>query len=395
MLQMREHFLLEPGLTFLNHGSFGACPRVVMRAQQEVLLEIERNPVVFLGRRSAERLRRARDALGEFIGASGADLVFVENATVGVNIVAQSLELQAGDEILSSDHEYGACEEAWRRVCKKTGANYRTVAVPMPFDAARMVADFTKAITPATRVLFISHVTSPTALVFPLDELIEVAHRQGVRVVVDGAHGPAFLDLALLDSGVDFYTGNCHKWMCAPKGAGFLYVRADQQAIIKSPIISWGQVANVDGGPSPVEGFTGTSALERELQWIGTRDPSAALSVPAAIEFMAQHDWPRRRQHCRDLAQDLGQELTARLQGRPVASHRMDAQMVAVALPECDGETLRERLYQEHAIEMPVTRHAGRPYARVSVQVYNTEAELQHLTEVLPRIAREVAAAAS
>jgi isopenicillin-N epimerase len=238
-------------------------------------------------------------------------------------------------------------------------------------------------------------VTSPTALIFPLEQLIALAHRHGILVVVDGAHGPAFLDLALADSKVDYYTGNCHKWMCAPKGAGFLYVRSDHQASIASPIISWGQVANVDGGPSPVDGFTGSSALERELQWLGTRDPSAALSVPAAIDFMQRHDWRKRRQLCRDLAQEVGRELAHQIGGRSVLTHRIEAQMVAVALPKCDGEVVRERLYQEHGIEMPVTRHAGQPYARVSVQVYNTEAELQRLVEVLPPLVREVAAASA
>ena len=222
-------------------GSFGACPRVVIEAQQQFQLEMERNPVEFLGRRSAARLAVARSALAQFVGTSASNLVFVDNATVGVNILAHSIELRAGDEILASDHEYGACEAAWHKRCRETGAIYRSVEVKLPFDAEQMVEAFRAAITPATRVLFVSHITSPTALLFPIEQLTELAHQHGILMVIDGAHGPALVDLELDALKPDFYTGNCHKWMCAPKGAGFIYARPDRHLLVSSPIISWGQ----------------------------------------------------------------------------------------------------------------------------------------------------------
>jgi isopenicillin-N epimerase len=377
VLAMREHFLLDPDLIFLNHGSFGACPRVVIEAQHQILLEIERNPVDFMGRRSATELGIARQAVAQFVGTSRANLVFVENATVGVNILAHSIALHAGDEVLASDHEYGACQEAWRQRCRQTGAVYRSIEITLPFDPEQMVEAFRDAITPATRVLFFSHITSPTAL---------LAHQHGIMVVIDGAHGPGFVDLGLDALNVDFYTGNCHKWMCSPKGAGFVYVRPDRQSLIASPIVSWGQVQALGGDRAALDAFTGSSAIERQLQWLGTRDLSAALSVPAALRFFETHDWWQKRAECRLLAQQFALELAERLDTDPLCLHRIDAQMVAVALPECNGEALRQRLFDAHAIEMPVTHHAGRQYARVSVQAYNTKRELDLLLEVLPQV---------
>ena len=393
MLAMREHFLLDPDLIFLNHGSFGACPRVVIEAQHRIQLEMERNPVEFFGRRSASELLLAREALAQFVGTSAANLVFVENATVGVNILAHSIALQPGNEILASDHEYGACQAAWRQRCRQSGALYRSVEVPLPFDAEQMVAAFRDAITPATRVLFVSHITSPTALVFPVEQLIELAHQHGILVVIDGAHGPGFLHLDLDALEVDFYTGNCHKWMCSPKGAAFVYARPDRQCLIQSPIISWGQVEADDLARAALDAFTGQSAIERQLQWLGTRDLSAALSVPFALQFFEVHDWWKKRAACRLLAQQFKSEMEQRLDATPLGPPRFDAQMVAIALPECNGEALRQRLFDLHAIEMPVTHHAGRQYARVSVQAYNSKAELDLLLQVLPELLHQLDAA--
>jgi isopenicillin-N epimerase len=387
---MRQHFLLDADLIFLNHGSFGACPRVVISAQQQFQRDMERNPVEFLGRRSAALLGLAREALAQFVGTSASDVVFVENATVGVNILAHSIALEPGDQVLASDHEYGACEQAWRTRCRHTGASYRTFEVALPFDAGQMIESCRKAITPATRVLFVSHITSPTALLFPIEQLIELAHQHGIMVVIDGAHGPALVDVKLDQLKVDFYTGNCHKWMCAPKGAGFVYARPDRQAMIDSPITSWGQVGAApgapEGAPMAIAAFTGSSALERQLQWLGTRDPSAALSVPAALQFFEANDWWRKRAVCRELAQQLADDLHERLGQPRVSLHRIDAQMVAIALPECDGEALRQCLFDRHRIEMPVTQQNGRQFARVSVQAYNTREELELLLAVLPRL---------
>jgi isopenicillin-N epimerase len=381
---MRQHFLLEPGLVFLNHGSFGACPKAVFDVRQEILKEVERDPVDFYSRRFSGLLEAAREALGSFLGAYAQDLAFVDNATVGVNIVAQSLKLGPGDEVLASDHEYGACAAAWQFNCARNGSTYRQFQIAVPFDAGQALEAFKRALTPATRVVFLSHVTSPTALVLPIKQMIEIAHRHGALVAIDGAHGPAFLDLDLERLEPDFYTGNCHKWMCAPKGAAFLYVRRHHHALIQSPVISWGHVEFDPDEPSPLAAMTGASALERQLQWLGTRDISAALSVPSAIDFMRQHDWPRRRAECRALAQRFAPRLAARLGTYALDPHGVDAQMVSIALPQCDAARVSDTLYQRHRIEMPVMHHAGVQLARYSVQVYNTEPELELLLDALP-----------
>lgn len=380
---MRDAFLLDPGTVFLNHGSFGACPRVVLEAQQRWQLEMERNPVLFLGRRSAALLAEARDALAGLVGARRDDLVFVPNATTGVNIVAQSLALAPGDEVLATDHEYGACDAAWQQVCARRGASYRRVAVPLPFEPAAFAARVLDAVTPRTRLVFASHLTSTTALLFPLADLCARTRERGVATLIDGAHAPGQIDLDLDALGADFYVGNCHKWLCAPKGTGFLHARAEHHGALHAPVISWGYVAEAEGGHTGFDAYAGRTLLERRLQWQGTRDVSAFLAVPAAIAFQRAHDWPRRRAQCHDAAVALMHRVGARNGLAPIAPDACFAQMVAIPVRSGDAAELRRRLYERHGIEVPVTRHGGSTFVRASVQVYNAEADLAALEAAL------------
>ena len=240
---MRDAFLLDPELIFLNHGSYGACPREVFARYQAWQIEMERNPVEFLGRRSAALLAQARGELGQYLGARGEDLVFLPNATTGVNTVAASLDLQPGDEVLSPDHEYGACDATWQQVCQRAGAHYRRVEVPLPFDRNCWTQRLMSAAGPRTRMIFASHISSTTALIFPVAELCEQARRRGILTLIDGAHAPGQLALDLHATSADYYTGNCHKWMCAPKGAAFLHARPEHQAQLQATVVSWGYVA--------------------------------------------------------------------------------------------------------------------------------------------------------
>ena len=392
---MREHFLLDPDITFLNHGSFGATPRVVLEAQQRLQREMERNPVAQLGRASSALLRQARERLAPWLGASADDLAFVPNATTGVNIVVRSLLLEPGDEVLTTDHEYGACIAAWQQRCAQTGAVMRTVALPLPFEPERFAERLLAAVTPRTRVLFVSHITSTTALLFPLRDLLPALRERGIVTLIDGAHAPGQIDLNLDALGADFYTGNCHKWLCAPKGSAFLHVRANRRGgpeRLEAPIVSWGYVAEQQGGaPSEpgradrggLETFTGHSALEQRLQWQGTRDLTAFLSVPAAIDFQAQHDWPAQRARCHAMALDLQREVLSRNGLAPIAPDEAFVQMVPIPVRTDDAEALRRWLFEERRIEVPVTQHAGRTFVRVSVQVYNTRDDLVRLREAL------------
>ena len=398
---MRDQFLLDPGLVFLNHGSFGACPREVFARYQQWQLELERNPVEFLGRRSALLLARARARLGDFVGARGDDLVFVPNATTGVNTVARSLDLQRGDEILTTDHEYGACDATWLDVCRRTGARMRRVAIPLPFEPETFAQRLMAEVGARTRLIFASHITSTTALVFPVAELCRRARDAGVPSFIDGAHAPGQIALDLGQVGADFYTGNCHKWMCAPKGSAFLHVRPEHQDGIEATVVSWGYVAQAadaagaggpqgkqdqprqGGGHTGFDAYTGHSALERRLQWQGTRDLAAYLSVPAAIDFQARHDWPRQRQRCHDWACETLHAVRARNGLAAAARDDACAQMVPIPVRCDDAEGLRTRLFERHRIEVPVTRHGDATFVRLSVQAYNTRADLEALRQAL------------
>jgi isopenicillin-N epimerase len=386
---MRDAFLLDPKLIFLNHGSFGACAREVFAHYQHWQLELERNPVEFLGRRSAELLWQARQRLGSCVGAGAEDLVFVPNATTAVNIVARSLPLQPGDEVLATDHEYGSCDATWQFVCDKRGARYKRVQVPLPFEPELFTQRMLAAVTPRTRVMFLSHVTSTTALSFPVAELCAAARARGITTLIDGAHAPGYLDLHLDALGADFYTGNCHKWLCAPKGSAFLHVRAEHQATLDANVVSWGYVAN-GAGHTGFDAYTGSTDLERRHQWQGTRDLAAYLAVPAAIDFQARHNWPQRRQACIKMAWQTHQRVLAHNGLPAVAPASAFGQMVTIpVLPQQrnkaseSAEALRSRLFEHHHIEVPVTEHAGQTLVRVSVQAYNTQADLDALVTAL------------
>jgi len=383
---MRRHFLLDPGTVFLNHGSFGACPRPVLQAQQRWRDEMERNPVLFLGRRSAALLAEARSALADHLGARADDLVFVANATTGVNIVARSLELCAGDEVLATDHEYGACDAAWQQRCAQLGASYRRVEVPLPFEPQRFTERLLGALTPRTRLVFASHVTSTTALVFPVAELCARARALGVTTLIDGAHAPGQIDLDLEAVGADFYSGNCHKWLCAPKGAGFLFARPDVQHLIEPLIISWGWESEKPG----------SSRFVDYLEWTGTHDIAAYLSAPAAIDFQAAHDWERVRRACRPLVSQARQQINALTGQAPICPDDdvWFRQMATMRLPACDTEVLKERLWNERRIEAPIITWNREPFVRVSVQGYNDEADIERLVAALAALLPAVQAPA-
>ena len=237
MYNLKRHFLLDPTVTFLNHGSFGATPKPVFAAYQDWQRRLERQPVLFLGREIDGLLRQSRQALGEYLDAAADDLVYIPNATHGVNIVARSLALQPGDEILTTDHEYGACDYTWEFVCKKTGATYIHQPIPLPVQSEdEIIEQFWQGVTLRTKVIYLSHITSPTALRLPVEQICQRARQAGIWTLVDGAHAPGQIPLDLKAVGADFYTGNCHKWLLSPKGAAFLYARREAQPLIE-PLI--------------------------------------------------------------------------------------------------------------------------------------------------------------
>lgn len=338
-------FLLDPDVTFLNHGSYGGCPEPVFARYQELQRELELNPVEFLGRRFAELTGEARAALAAFVGARPDDLVFVPNATSGLNAVIRSLRLEAGDEVLITRHEYGAVVRTWEFV----GAQ---LVYAEPEELAGSIGPRTKAVS-------VSHITSPTALVLPVAEICAAAREAGVLSIVDGAHAPGQIPVDLEALGADVYAGNCHKWLCAPKGAGFLWARPEHQDWIDPLVVSWGY----DDGFAERHG------------WQGTRDPSAALTVPAAIEAHRTFDLER----CRRLAASFHDRLP------PVGSSPAP-QMWSSEVDTPDPVALQRRLFQEHRIEVVVQEWEGRSLLRVSIGPYNEAADVERLLEALSAV---------
>jgi isopenicillin-N epimerase len=366
---VRDLFLLDPDVVFLNHGSFGACPRPVFAEYQRLQRELELDPVEFLGlkRRFPALIEAARQDLAAYVGASASDLLLVPNATTAVNAVARSLELQPGDEIVATTHEYGGNQLLWRYTCERRGARY----VEVDTTPAAAVDDLLGAFTPRTAALFFSHISSATALRFPVEELCARGREAGVLTIVDGAHAPGQIPLDLASLGADFYAGNCHKWLCAPKGAGFLYVRPEMQSLLEPLAVSWD--------------WTEDRWAERH-RWTGTRDPSSYLAVPAAIAFQSDHEWDGVRTRCHTLAVRAERELTDAGLTPLAETEREFLQMVTLQLPPCDAEELGLRLFQEHRIEVLAQTWRGVPLLRVSFQGYNDDTDLDALLTELPKL---------
>ena len=377
-ISLRDLFLLDPAVHFLNHGSFGACPRPVFDTYQAWQRRLESQPVLMLGREYDALLQRARQALGAFLHAPADDLVFIPNATYGVNVMAHSLRLAPGDEILAGDHEYGACEYAWEAACKRSGALYIRQPIPLDGSPEEILEALWQGVTARTRVLFLSHISSATALHFPVEAACRRARQAGILTVIDGAHAPGQIPLDLETLGADVYTGNCHKWLMSPKGAAFLYVRPELQPQVEPVVVSWGYHATP-------EKTSGSRYLDY-LTWSGTHDPSAYLTVPAAIDFLRDYDWDAVRADCQALLYRAleGVQTITGLPAVYAPGPEGIRQMAVAELPAgTDVNCVKARLMDEFAVEVPLTEWNGRKFVRISVQGYNTAEDIDALLEGL------------
>lgn len=383
----RRHWLLAPNVIFLNHGSFGACPRRVLELQAALRREMEAEPVQFLWRRYEERLEPSRKELARFIGARSRDVVFVTNATTGVNAVGRSLRLKAGDEILTTSQDYNACRNALIEVAKCHGARVRLAKIPFPLKSPEQVIDAVlRAVTRRTRLAMIDHITSSTAVVFPVAQIIRGLEARGVDTLVDGAHAPGMVDLNLGRLRPAYYTGNLHKWVCAPKGAAFLWVREDKQASMQPAVVS-------HGNNTPRPGYSG---FQDRFDWAGTFDPTAWFCVGEAIRFMDRlcpGGWTEIRERNRRLAITARRLLCDRLELEPPCPEEMLGAMATLPLPQVfQGRPKRGkldveqiRLHDEFGIEVPLMR-IGKPpkrWFRVCAQLYNSPADYEHLAASL------------
>lgn len=371
-MRTAELFALDPDITFLNHGSYGAAPRPVLRRQAELRARMEANPVAFFRRDLPGLLADARGALAAYVGADPDGLVFVPNTTTAINTVARSLRLEPGDEILVDDHEYGALALLWDEVARETGASVVTIRLPIPYDDERGIVDaFAAAVTERTRVLFFSHITSLSSYVLPAPRLVELARERGILSVVDGAHAPGQIPLDLDALRADVYAGNAHKWLCAPKGSAFLYARGDARRWIRGEVVSWGWT------------WDGDDAYQQRFSWGGTRDPTAPLTIPAAIELRETWD----TNGARELTLRAADALEAVGATRIARDDLRAPQMVTVALPDApDPEPLWERLWRDHRIEVPVESLHDLTITRVSAQVYTTADDVSSFVAALEHI---------
>lgn len=373
-----QHWSLDPAVTYLNHGSFGATPAAVLALQAELRREMELEPVDFLVRRLPARLDSARQALAVFVGAAPADLVFVPNATTGVNAVLRSLTFAPGDELLTTNHVYAACRKTLEYIASRSGAKVVVATIPFPVEGDDAVVDAVlDAVTGRTRLALLDHVTSPTALIYPLQRLIEELDLRGVDTLVDGAHAPGMLPLDLATLGATYYTGNAHKWLCAPKGAAFLFVRRDRQAALHPAAISHGFG----------QGF------QAEFDWTGTCDPTAWLCIPEAIRHLGSllpGGWPEVMAANHSLAVQARSRLCEVLRVAPPCPETMLGSMASIPLPEARPGSPAERLdsdglsawFRERGVETWL-HPSPRPVIRVSAQLYNHMGQFERLAGLL------------
>lgn len=375
---MRDQFLLNPDVTFLNFGSFGACPKPIFEEYQRLQLEMERDPVQFIAVKGVEYMQQSREALARYIHCDADDLVYTPNPTFAINIVANNLALQPGDEVLSTDLEYGALDRTWDFYCAKKGAKYVRQPISLPLQSKeQFIEDFWKGYSPRTKAIFISQITSSTGLIFPVAEICREAKKRGLLTIVDGAHVPAHIPLDLSQLEADIYTGACHKWMMTPKGSSFLYVKKEFQSWMEPLVVSWGYKA----------AFPSHSQFIDYHQFNGTRDFTAYLTIPAAIRFMEQHNWWQVSADCRKLVKDNIGRFCELLRTAPLApvTDEFFGQMASIPIRTNDPMGLKARLFNEYAIEIPVMPHGDAVYLRYSINAFNTQEDLDKLYEAVKK----------
>lgn len=377
----RSDFLLSEAYTHLNHGSFGACPKVIFNDYQKWQLKLEQDPVHFFTKEGLDRLQDSKIALGKYINCDADDIVYTTNPTYAINIIAKSLELNPGDEILATNHEYGALDRTWDFYCDKTGAKYIQQDIPIPLTSKEaFIESFWKGYTPNTKAVFISQITSMTALIFPVKEICEKAKSLGLITIVDGAHVPGHIPLDLQNIEADIYTGACHKWMLTPKGCSFLYVNKSIQNNFDPVIISWGYKADIPG----------KSHFLDYHQQQGTRDYAAFLTVPKAIDFLKKNNWTEVSKTANQMILDNYKSLCDLVGSEPICPVTSEflGQIcsIPVYLKNNDPTLLKTILFDTYKIEIPVFKLRDHVFMRLSTQAYVTQKDIDYLKFALSEI---------
>jgi isopenicillin-N epimerase len=382
MASLKEHFLLSPDITYLNFGSFGACVKPVFEDYMKWQLELEQEPAQFITVNGLQYLKKSREALAAYIGCHADDVVYVTNPSYGVNTIAKTLNFKPGDEILTTNLEYGACDKTWDYYSKKTGFVYRRQHISLPIiSKEKLIEDFFKGLSSKTKMIFISHITSATGLRLPVEEICSLAKQKGLLTFVDGAHAPGQIPIDLANLQADFYVGACHKWMMTPKGSSFLYVKKELQLLIDPLVVSWGYESATPSA-SPFLDYH---------QMNGTRDFSAYLTIPKAISFMKEHCWEEVSAKCRRLVIDNAARFCELLKTQPLCPLSDDflVQMFSIPIQTNQLENLQRLLFEKYKIEIPLMRLGAKIFIRYSIQAFNSQEDLDILFSALTEICKK------
>ena len=376
---MKSQFFLDNNITYLNHGSFGACPKPIFAEYQRFQLELETEPVLFIQKKLPIYLKAARESLAKFVGCKANDLFFTSNPTFAVNVIMRSLKLNPSDEILSTNHEYGAMDRTWNFYCKKSGAKYIRQEISLPvISKEQVLEDFWKGYNSKTKVIFLNQMSSATALLFPVKEICDKAKELGLITIIDGAHIPGHIDLNIEDLNPDYYTGTLHKWMLAPKGSSFLYVKKELQNNLDPLVVSWGY----------------ESVMPSESQFLdyheyqGTKDHSAFLCTPKVVEFLEANNWKQIAKECKKLVLDNYQRFCDLVNTKPICpiTDEFLGQMASVEIKTSQPMELKELLYDKYKIQIPVMPLNDKVYLRYSINVYNSQKDLDVLHDAITDI---------
>ena len=376
---MKPQFLLDTSITFLNHGSFGACPKPIFEEFQRFQLELETEPVNFIQKKQTDYLKIARESLAKFVSCKAQHLYFTTNPTFAINTVMRSLKLEAGDEILATNHEYGAMDRTWNFYCKKSGAKYVRQNISLPIiSKEQIIEEFWKGYTSNTKVIFLNQISSTTALIFPVKEICDKAKELGLITIVDGAHVPGHIDLNIKALNPDFYTGTLHKWMLAPKGSSFLYVKKEFQDTIDPLVVSWGYESLAPSESKFID--------YHEHQ--GTRDVSAFICTPKVVAFLEENDWKEKSKACRKLVLDNYQRFCDLLNTEPICpiTEEFLGQMASIPIQTDKPNELKEVLYTKYKIQIPVMPLNDLTFLRFSMNVYNSQEDLDVLYRAIADI---------
>ena len=376
---MKSQFLLDPKITFLNHGSFGACPKTVFENYQHWQLELEKQPVQFLTKHWAVHLKTSKEAVADFVGCSPDDFFFTPNPTIAINTVMRSIKLEPGDEILTTNHEYGAMDRTWNFYCEKSGAKYIRQNISLPIQSKEsLLEEFWKGYSPKTKIIFLNQISSATALIFPVKEIIEKARALGLITIIDGAHVPGHIDLNITELNPDYYTGTLHKWMLSPKGCSFLYVRKELQDVLDPLVVGWGYQSE-----SPSK-----SRFLDYHEFQGTRDISAFLTAPAAIQFLKENNWSEKSTQSKKMILEHYKSFCELLDSEPICpiTNAFLGQMCSIPIRTEKPIELKETLYHDYNIEIPVMKIDHGTFLRISLNGYNNEDDIDTLKNALVKI---------